>query len=521
MSGSPEKDFALDREESVSPFSTPAASFAPLPLPGASPSETSSTPSDSLTPFFNATPSSAVPFNASFSPQEIIDFNTQAEVKAVTDFHGFASSAQALIKKLLMHFSVGLLSSEDFTPFRDPCVSLMQLFVKLSYELDSKDPHYSFFHDNKTRLTTLCTYAFGIDSLTPAGGAGSTTPDLSMLASYLEPYIYSLEIHTKTSPGEIDLSYLESLFNSSDATFKFQSCQKFFCANPALLWNAAYNLCTNAIKYGKYPDRKDEKIEISFLIIHGDRSSLIISNTGRPISPEAINTLNKTFTEGAQSPVNLSIRSSGKGLSALFHAGAVIECLGKNAEDQGASMKIDIPGYRPLLESEAVSLASEPLPIIKIIIVDDERSNQRILDRQIKKLEAEGFIFEKALLLSSYDPCDELAKFLTYSGPKLLIADQNISGKTSGSSYVDSIPNKSNLAIVFVTSDPIPGYTPVEKSKVCQGAITALTLLGITAGIIEKTPVSSRPTSTVMRDSASTPAKSIMTPEGTTPITAK
>lgn len=407
-------------------------------------------------------------------PDDLLDFCEAVDQKKITPSHpGFFTYVKKTIEKTLFQLS-GSITPDARSLLHSHCVKLTELLVKLSHHLEPSDPHYGFYHDNKTRMKILCDYAFGDSDSDDAR---------ENLRAYLAPYTYALEIQSRTEPGSVDLTQLVSLFSPRDLQFKLHLPTQFLCDNPSVIWGAIYNLCTNACKYGRTDSSSPAQVTLTF-----EAGRLMIANQGPPISALTIERLNHTFN--FRFPDLTSLRhtdaaseSSGKGLSALVHKGARMLCHGRNADGSGARISLEVPGYTPLIDTHPSPDISTPVILtpahcIQVLIVDDEKANQKILARQVNRQEASGpYVLAHPVTLDSYDRTQpDLINFLAHPGPKLLIADQNISGKETGLDFVKSIQDKTpELAIVFATEDPIPApYYAAPKSKITDAIQNAL-----------------------------------------------
>ena len=364
----------------------------------------------------------------------------------------FAKNAEELIERLVQHFQT-LVSKTNVTEldtFEAHCSELLNIFCEISDCLVAEDHDYQFFHNSKTTLATLCLHAFGVNVLEPS--ANRVERDLEGLKIYLDAYLkdYLYSQHLKSEPGEVDFSHMKSFFEKANITFQDFS-GKLMCDDPSLIWNIAFNLCSNAIKYGKLEtEGPDAKRGIVFSIIDG---KLVIENDGSPILEAACAKLNSALESKSDSAASEGTHSSGKGLSSLVCAGAVITCEGNRADGQGTRMKIVFPECAPV----AVAAAFEGVPDDKplILIVDDETANVKSLQRNLDKQKIQFNGVDVEIITALDYKCLEAQRFFNSKQAKFLFADQNIGpGKLTGIGFLKILEGEKQIfSAILITDD--------------------------------------------------------------------
>lgn len=132
---------------------------------------------------------------------------------------------------------------------------------------------------------------------------------------------------------------LTPVAQSKNVTLKAETSPIIIKANPSMLYELAYNLCENAIKYNK----PDGKVQIS-LNVQNDKAVLTVSDTGIGIAPEHISRIYERFYRIDKSR-SKQTGGTGLGLSIVKH---IVESLNgtintQSEIDKGTVITVIIP----------------------------------------------------------------------------------------------------------------------------------------------------------------------------------
>ena len=175
--------------------------------------------------------------------------------------------------------------------------------------------------------------------------------------------------------------------------YEMQDCESFYCADAFRIRQILNNLVSNAIKYTDiggisihaYIRKNISNTETSFNFV------LEVKDTGKGMTPEESRRIFQAFTrlEGAQ-----GIEGTGLGLSITKELTKLLggTILLQSKKDQGSTFIVTIPMTK-CEDEKASESATKPLRNNKILILDDDKLQLRLLQEMLYRINQDCEVF--------------------------------------------------------------------------------------------------------------------------------
>jgi len=258
-----------------------------------------------------------------------------------------------------------------------------------------------------------------------------------------------------------------------------------------LIFDLIFNGLSNAAKYGIPPEGKT-KIQV-LITIDPEAQTLSIHNSGNTLFDDTLAAMNASFSQeptdlddlpdgpvdetadglndSVESVVSLASTedSSGKGMRAFRIRGGNFYMQASTTSGYAACLVIHVPDLTlpsapvstptasVFATSHSTSTVANTTDQLVAFIVDDESTNRRIFERNIKR----SYPTAKIVTADSFEELAEDPAFQSYlknpeSQQALFIIDQNIGSSTGtkqGNMFVNNLPFNNNIFVIYVTED--------------------------------------------------------------------